>query len=119
MNVKYGIQETKDAAVFGALLGNAIDATMADGEITLTDARFVFGLMSAVKPALEGAKFIGRELADLDAAERQELAVAVAEALKLTHASGEALAEKCFDFFMQGIVIANEIRTLRDTESVA
>lgn len=115
----YGVKETQEAVILGARIGNAVDAAMSDGEITLSDSRYVFGVVGAVKPALEGSKFIGKELSDLDEEERETLANTLADELDLTSDEAEELVEECFDLTLKVVTLSQKIRALRRPNEMA
>lgn len=70
---KVGIKETKEVLKFGILAKDVIVAAKADGKINLGDLGLVLPLVGPLNGAIEGAEQIPAELADLDAAEFDEL----------------------------------------------
>lgn len=88
------IKETKELAVFVARLGNAVDASLADGKIGITDAAHLMGPIMAAGPALAGLNQLGPELADMDPAEAEELKQAIAAELDLKSEALESVVEE-------------------------
>lgn len=88
------VKETKELCVFVARTVNAVDASTADGKITLADtANLIEPLMSA-GPALTGVSSVPSELADLTPAEAEEIKQAIASELNLANDKVEAVAEE-------------------------
>ena len=104
-----GIEETTDMAIFAARLGNAIDNTLADGKVTISDATNLFGVLSASKAAFENSAQIPTEVKDLDADEINTLNYAFANELDLHNDFIEGLAEEGVRLTLQLIAFASRI----------
>lgn len=68
-----GTKELKDALALAMSLHMAYDKSMEDGKLSVTDFTNLVDPMMKLLPALEGAKSIPAEMADLDAEEKEEL----------------------------------------------
>jgi hypothetical protein len=77
-----GITDTKEVMKFAVALVNAYRASIADGRVTGGDFQFLISPIMLLVPAFDGANNIGREMADLDDAEKQELANEFSEVIK-------------------------------------
>lgn len=102
-----GIAETKDAVLFLTKVANAsVEALKDDGKITISDVFKFGGAATALFPALAGISQVPKELADLDADEKDELITLVKEELELEE-NIESVVEKALQ-------IAGQIKELID-----
>jgi hypothetical protein len=114
-----GIEETKDGVRLIARFINACDESLADGKITAWDAKNFIGLVPAIKPALEGAKNIPSELAELDENEKKEVDNVWCEELDLHNDEIESLSEKGFKALTSFNEVAAELYALRQRRKAA
>jgi hypothetical protein len=114
---KFGIKETKEAIVLGCRIGNAVEQTLEDGQVTVGDTRHFFSVVGAIKPALENGKFIGKELSDLSDAEMNELRTIVAKELDLSHDQAEVLVEDGFDLTLRIVAFGQKIAKVRKQQA--
>jgi replicative superfamily II helicase len=110
---KLGIQETKDAVLFACRLADAVDKSMADDKITVFDAKNFMDVVPTIKPAFEGGKFIGKEVADLDEQERIELDTLIAQELDFENDDVEGDAEESLEIFTRIVALVSKIRNRR------
>lgn len=110
---QYGIQETSDVVRLGCRIGNAVERALADHRITISDTRYFFNVVPTIKPALLGARYIGRELRDLDKDELIELSKVVAEELELETEGIEEIVQECFDLTISIVSLAEKIKALK------
>ncbi len=93
----FGIQETKEVVVLGCRLGTALS----HGKVSIGDSRYIFGVISAIKPALDNFKDIPKELGDLSDAERLELDEVVAKELNIPISFVKNLGQEGFDIILR------------------
>jgi len=95
------IKETKELAIFVCRLGNAVDASLADGKIGLTDATNLLGPFMAAGPAFAGIDKLPSELSDMDPLEAQELKACIAAELDLRNDGTEVVIEQVAELTLQ------------------
>lgn len=76
-HTQVGIEETMELIEALSVALDSFEKIMADGEVTLTDIRFVPKLFAALKPGLEGLQKIPFEAADYNDAEMEQVSTAV------------------------------------------
>ena len=83
-----GIKETSDFVVFVCRLANTVSSVLADGKVSIVEYPSLFMLIPHLVPAIQGAKEIPAELADLSETEVYQLTDLVKKELKLTGVPG-------------------------------
>ena len=76
---QHGIQSIKAVLELAIKLGQAVDTSLQNNKLDITDLQHFFGIVGSVAPAFEGFKSLKKELHDLDATEQEELALWVQE----------------------------------------
>lgn len=84
-----GIKETKEVVVLGLVLAKAVVDSVKDGSFSLGDAITLMKVIPKIAPAVKDASAIPAELADLDAAELDEILKAVSDELGTDYAHKE------------------------------
>lgn len=108
-----GIKETKELLVFTSRLANAIDKTLADGKVTVTDAVYIFDPLSAAKDGIDGIGQVDNEIADLSEQEAVELVELFALELDLSNNLAESLAEEGLALGVAIVNFVNKVRAAR------
>ena len=107
-----GIKETKEMLGFVLSIGNALGASLEDGEVTIGDlTEFVAPLLEA-GDAFAGAVSIPAELADLTEEERTELLTYAKEKFSIPEDNVEDVVECGFDTVVQIYELVQKIRAL-------
>lgn len=92
-----GIENLKIALAGAIEFGNAIDKALADDKINLADAALLVPLLPAIAATAKAAQKAGKEIGDLDDAEREQLKVFIKERFDLVDDVLEARLEKGID----------------------
>jgi len=77
-----GIKETREVMRFAVALVQSYRAAISDGQITGTDVQFLVLPITLLVPAVSGANLIAKEMADLDEAEKLQLADEFSEVVR-------------------------------------
>ena len=109
-----GIKETSELLKFAARLGGAIDKTLADGKVTVTDTQFLFDPLFAAGSAFTGFAEIPAELADLDDEEANELVAVIENELDIANDVAEGLAEDGLALAIAIVQFVNKIREAKN-----
>jgi hypothetical protein len=109
---KVGIENLKEAVVFLALLGNAVDKSTKDGLSWEDAGLFVQPLMAAPK-AFENIGQVSDELKDLDGAELQEVMALIGSTLSLEDKDLDAVTKKALATIVDIYGLVQEIKALR------
>jgi hypothetical protein len=67
------VKQLKEAVLWGCQLGNALGTSLVDGRIGVSDLLGFIGVLNGAQRAFDGIDQVAIELADLDAAEKQEV----------------------------------------------
>lgn len=89
-----GTDNLKKCVKFGIEIGEAVDASLADGHFSIADASNFFKPMMEVPSVVAAGKLAMPELKDLDAAEAKELVDYVTTELNIANDKAEAVIEK-------------------------
>lgn len=92
--MSYGIKETKELVKFGIALGEAVDASLADGKLGLEDAVNFYTPITAAGDAFADISLVPKELGDLDDAEKAELLSYVENELDIANDKLEEAIER-------------------------
>lgn len=105
-----GIKETKEMLGFVLSIGNALGASLQDGEVSIGDlAEFVSPLLE-IGDAFSEASSVPSELADLTEEEREELLMFAKEKLSIPEKNVEEVVECAFDTISQIYVLVQKIK---------
>ena len=88
-----GIKETKELLKFVVEVAEAIDVSLADGEITFGDITNLVSAMMTANDAFSNIKAIPAEMSDLTEAEALELYTYAKTELSLSNAKSEEIVE--------------------------
>lgn len=94
--VKVGFKETKEVLDAMIALGKAIEASMEDGEIRLTDIPNFILFLTKIMPAIEGVEDVPFEFQVAKPEEIAELKAYLKEELDLADDKIEQFIEDCF-----------------------
>jgi len=92
MDEQHGIQQTKEALIFGVSLAMAVDEATQDG-FSWTDIFKMVPALTKLPAAIEGIEEVPTELSDLSEAERTELIKEI-ENLEFVSEYSEAIAHQ-------------------------
>lgn len=84
-----GIKETKEVVVMGMAVAKAIADSVKDGQFSVGDAITLLRVIPKIAPAVKDGAQIPAELKDLDAAELEELLLAVSDEIGPDYAHKE------------------------------
>lgn len=108
-----GIQDSKDLLIFLSRTVNAIDKTLTDGKVTITDAVYIFSPLTTVQDAISGIDNVDNELLDLTQEEVNELMDVVARELDLTNDAVETLTEEALALALTLVQFVAKVKNLR------
>lgn len=91
---EYGIQECKDMLKFIIGIGEAVDISLVDGKIDLTDVGNLMGPMMLAPAAFDNIKMLPKEIMNLKPEETRELVAFVEEEFDIASDKIEAAIEK-------------------------
>ena len=94
--VKVGFKETKEVLDAMIALGKAIEASMEDGKISLTDIPNVILFLTKIMPAIEGVEDVPFEFKVAEPEEIAELKAYLKKELNLEDDKIEQFIEDCF-----------------------
>ena len=95
--MKLGIKETKDVVIAIGKFGSAGGNVLADGRVGITDIVYLYEPLTALAAAADGAAGVPGELADLDAAELEDLQATFAREFDLPADAVELVVERAVD----------------------
>ncbi len=119
MSKTLGIENLKEAVLFGAQLGNGFEKALEDGKISFGEG---FGLTLKMLKGfnvVEDREEILREFVDMDLAEKQELERFVADQLDLKNDHTEEIVEKSLTAVIGILDLIDTITSGKKTEPVA
>lgn len=91
---KYSIKETKEVLGFIFSLAMAYDKAKADGKVGLADGALIIDPLMKAMPAFDKINEVGREMQDLDDAEKAELNAYIASEFNIADDAIEAKIEQ-------------------------
>lgn len=110
---KLGTQDLEEAIDFAFNLADAVESSLEDGKISLTDApKFLKTFMSSAK-AIEGINNIPAEIGDLDEEELERIVAKVKERFDIDDDTLEVYIEDAFEHAVGLAVAIAQIRKLR------
>ncbi len=98
---KFGIKETKEALHFLFGLAQASINAAADGKFGIDDVAGLLSTVTSLPAAINGVQNIGKEIADLSAAEKDELYKMMEQELKIPHAMADMVLKKVWKIVLE------------------
>jgi hypothetical protein len=108
-----GIENLKKAVKFGIDMGEALDASMADGKFDLTDSANFFRPLMELPSVVAAGKLALPEFKDMDALEAKELSDYVATELNITNDKVEMVIEKSFAVVVAMYEIYTSVKSVK------
>lgn len=113
--MNHGIKDLKEIVIFFCRFGNAVDASLEDGKVSITDATNFYKPLKAIPDAYDGASNAFVQFKDMDAVEKKELVDTVVLELDLTFDVVEEIIEEiissALDFYLNYKKISTLIKT--------
>lgn len=94
MAEKYGVEKSKLFLKAILYFGNAIGKSAEDGKISVLDLGNFVNVLPHIMPAIQAAKYLGPEIKDYSAEEKQILFVFVEKEFNIPQDIAEAVIEK-------------------------
>lgn len=110
---KHGVKELSEILQFLGAFSTTTGDVAADGKVNLMELLKYVNLWPVIGPAFDNFKQAGKELADLDQDERNELREIFASALKLPNPVTEELLEEGTSVALHLIEFIFKIKQLR------
>lgn len=105
-----GIKETGELVVWIGKLASAIGSSLSDGRIDFRDVWTLAGAIPGLPSAISGIDQIPKELADLDAAEAQQLVEMFSEAFEMPSHEAEQKVEMILKAIAEFIDMIQKMR---------
>jgi len=105
----YGIKESKELVKLGLSVGNALGKSMADGQVSLSDAIYVLAVLKDAPAAFVGVEQVPAELQDLSDEEYAELVAFAKEQLDIPQDSIESSVELALEIGLKVVQLASQL----------
>ena len=105
-----GIKETKEVLSFILSLANALDISLQDGKVGISDLMHFLTVVKKAPAAFENLNMMLTEIVDLDAGERAELLVFTKKEFDITNDHLEKTMEHALDVAARLYELICEIR---------
>lgn len=110
---KQGVKELSEILQFLGAFATTTGDVAEDGKVNLIELLKYVNLWPVIGPAFDGFKLAGKELADIDDAERMDLRTVFANALKLPKPVTEEILEEGTDVALHLIEFIFKIKQIR------